>query len=136
MSAENLSDIAKVFSHNTTSQHVISADVPAALYKLAMSIRAERLTEKFLSAAATDSRKALDAISGGSNSARLLEMFFKMHGHRGPKELYYDAKTWAEDPDLLVHSLKVSYFAQEFIVKENNYRQLCRTTDQIKEWKK
>jgi len=134
MSAENLSDIAKVFSHNTTSQHVISADVPAALYKLAMSIRAEGLTEQFLSAA--DSLKALDVISRGSNSARLLEMFFKMHGHRGPKELYYDARTWAEDPDLLVHSLKVSYFAQEFIVKENNYRQLCRITDQMKEWKK
>ncbi|PAV70713.1 hypothetical protein WR25_05350 [Diploscapter pachys] len=106
MSAENLSDIAKVFSHNTTSQHVISADVPAALYKLAMSIRAEGLTEQFLSAA--DSLKALDVISRGSNSARLLEMFFKMHGHRGPKELYYDARTWAEDPDLLVHSLKTT----------------------------
>uniref|UniRef100_A0A8R1DT91 Phosphoenolpyruvate synthase n=1 Tax=Caenorhabditis japonica TaxID=281687 RepID=A0A8R1DT91_CAEJA len=103
LSDENISDFANVFSNNSRGD-VVSADVPNSLKKLTETIRNEGLGDEFL--ASSNDTDALDVIKKGSKSSAELRKFLEMHGHRGPKELYFDAKTWEEDTDLLVHTIK------------------------------
>ncbi|CAI2354403.1 unnamed protein product [Caenorhabditis sp. 36 PRJEB53466] len=120
LSEDDISDFANVFSNNSRGD-VVSADVPNSLKKLAKSIRGDGLDAEFC---ASEGEDALKVIRKGKNSAEELNRFLKMHGHRGPKELYLDAATWEEDTDLLVHTIKSMLAcpesAQKTIEKEDD----------------
>ncbi|CAD6187074.1 unnamed protein product [Caenorhabditis auriculariae] len=122
LSADNLSDIANVFSNNTRTD-VISADVPSSLKKLAKAVREDGLEEEFTKSEGEQALKVIE--DRGKVSKELLARFLRIHGHRGPKELFLDAVTWAEDTDLLVHTLKSMLACPEMAEK------LIENTDDI-----
>ncbi|CAI5453191.1 unnamed protein product [Caenorhabditis angaria] len=103
LNEDNISDFANVFSNNSRTD-VISADVPNSLKKLAAAIKSDNLENEFLGE--TESNDALRIMRKGRENIGAIG-----------EELYLDAKSWAENTDLLVHTIKSMLTCGETVQK-------------------
>lgn len=87
--------------------NVISADVPASLERLSVTISQQIDSEQFRNMTPEDALKWLKS-SESKEAGREFDNFLQIHGHRCLREIDIHAKTWAENPSQLVSVLQQS----------------------------
>ncbi|GFS84693.1 putative phosphoenolpyruvate synthase [Trichonephila clavipes] len=98
-------DVYSDFSHLlTTSSDVESADVPAAIERLAFFIFQDIKPEDFKKMSVNEALTWLETSS--SNAGEKYREFLQRHGHRCLREFDIHSSTWGKDPKTLVKFLQ------------------------------
>uniref|UniRef100_A0A914WYM1 Phosphoenolpyruvate synthase n=1 Tax=Plectus sambesii TaxID=2011161 RepID=A0A914WYM1_9BILA len=98
VNADILSDIATIFA---SCQDVISADVPAAIQKLAQSIWTNHHVAEFCKMTPLEAIHWLRSDEAGECGVQYKDFLLK-HGHRGIDELDISGIPWGDQPEQLI----------------------------------
>ncbi|XP_018354545.1 PREDICTED: prodigiosin synthesizing transferase PigC-like isoform X2 [Trachymyrmex septentrionalis] len=100
--SDHLADIALVLSSCT---NVISTEVPIALDKIAACIRRSGKADEF---SKLETAKVMTWLElNCPPAAEKLQLFFKMHGHRGVQEMDLFTEPWVLKPDNIINTIQV-----------------------------